>query len=74
MVSSLQKLQIGRHVGSHETPLNVHEVFEVLEIESGNENYTECPLSEVGARVGSMEEVKENRKILYHFAVFAIVG
>jgi len=31
-------------------------------------------LNGIGARVGSMEEVKENKKALYHFAVFAIVN
>jgi len=25
-------------------------------------------------KVGSMEEVKENKKVLYHFAIFAIVN
>jgi len=38
------------------------------------ETYTWCLFNEVGARVGSMEEVKENKKLLYHFAVFAIVN
>jgi len=27
-----------------------------------------------GARIASMEEVKENKKVLYHFAVFATVN
>jgi len=33
-----------------------------------------CPLNGVGIRGGSMEEVKENKKVSYHFAVFAIVN
>jgi len=32
------------------------------------------PLNGVGTKVGSMEEVKENKKVLYHFAIFAIVN
>jgi len=36
--------------------------------------YTECPLNGVGATIESMEEVKENKKVLYHFIVFAIVN
>jgi len=28
----------------------------------------------VGARVGSMEEVKKNKKVLYYFAIFTIVN
>jgi len=36
------------------------------------ERYT--GLNRVGAMVGNMEEVKENKKVLYHFAVFAIVN
>jgi len=36
--------------------------------------YTGCPLNGVGVRVRDMEEVKENKKVLYHFAVFAIVN
>jgi len=35
--------------------------------------YTGCPLNGIEARIGSMEEVKENKKVLYHFVVFAIV-
>jgi len=30
-------------------------------------------LNGVGARIGSMEEVKENKRVLYYFAIFAIV-
>jgi len=29
---------------------------------------------DIEARIGSMEEVKENKKVLYYFAVFAIVN
>jgi len=36
--------------------------------------YTGCPLNGTEARIGSMKEVKENKKVLYHFAVFAIVN
>jgi len=36
--------------------------------------YTRCPLNEVGARIGSMEEIKENKNVSYHFAFFAIVN
>jgi len=28
----------------------------------------------MGVRVGSMEEIKETQKILYHFVVFAIIN
>jgi len=31
-------------------------------------------LNGVRARVGSTKEVKENKKVAYHFAVFAIVN
>jgi len=40
----------------------------------GHPVYTECSSNRVGARVGSTEEVKENKKVLYHFAVFGIVN
>jgi len=36
--------------------------------------YIGYPLNGAGARVGGMEEVKENKKVLYHFAVFAIIS
>jgi len=36
--------------------------------------YSGCPLNGVGIKIGSMEEVKENKKVLYYFAVFAIVN
>jgi len=35
--------------------------------------YSICPLNWLEARIGSMEKVKE-KKVLYHFAVFAIVN
>jgi len=31
-------------------------------------------LNGIGVKVDSMEEVKENKKVLYHFAIFAIVN
>jgi len=33
----------------------------------------QCPLNGIIAGVGSMEEVK-NKKVLYHFAIFAIIN
>jgi len=36
--------------------------------------YTGCLLNGVAAGDENMEEVKENKKILYHFAIFAIVN
>jgi len=36
--------------------------------------YTGCLLKKVGAMIGSMEEVKENKKVLYHSTNFAIVN
>jgi len=32
------------------------------------------PLNEIGAGIGNMEEIKENKKILYYFVIFAIVN
>jgi len=40
-----------------------------------NCSYTGCPLNGgVEARLGNMEEVKKNKEVLYHFAVFAIIN
>jgi len=36
--------------------------------------YTKCSKNGVKAVIGSMEEVKKNKKVLYHFAIFAIVN
>jgi len=36
--------------------------------------YTGYPLIGVGAEIESMEKVKENKKVLYYFAIFAIVN
>jgi len=36
--------------------------------------YTRYPLNGVAAEVGSMEEVKDNKKVSYHFAIFAIIN
>jgi len=37
---------------------------------------TGCLLNGIGTRnrVGSIEEVKENKKVVYYFAVFAIIN
>jgi len=40
----------------------------------GKNLYTGCLLNGVGAGIGGMGEIKENKKILYHFAIFAIVN
>jgi len=36
--------------------------------------YSVYRVSVNGAEVGSMEEVKENKKVLYHFVIFTIVN
>jgi len=36
--------------------------------------YVQGPLNGLEAVIGNMEEVKENKKVLYHFAIFAIVN
>jgi len=36
--------------------------------------YTGCPLNGVGTGIEGLEEIKENKKVLYHFAIFAIVN
>jgi len=36
--------------------------------------HTGCLLNGGGAKIGNVEEVKENKKVLYHFAVFARVN
>jgi len=40
----------------------------------GHPVYRGYPLNGTEAKVGSIEEVKKNKKVLYHFAVFAIVN
>jgi len=45
----------------------------------GDRFHKECPIYRVSVKKGrshngSMEEVKENKKVLYHFANFAIVN
>jgi len=36
--------------------------------------YMQGPLNGIEAMIGSMEEIKNNKKVLYHFANYAIVN